>query len=422
VLSVERCLGAENLVTFSGRVPSHLTRNRLTEALEARRAAGQPIIDLTVSNPTRAGFDYPADLLAPLSDARALTYDPQPLGLMDARCAVAREYQRQGLEVPPDRIILTASTSEAYSLLFKLLANPGDEILVPRPSYPLFDHLTALEAVVTRPFDLEYHGSWAIDFASVEHALTDRTRAILLVCPNNPTGSFVTPDELDRLGGICRRRDAASVAVIADEVFADYELEPGAARAAGRVSSRHDVLSFALGGLSKSIGLPQVKLGWIAVSGPDDLVAAAVDRLELICDTYLSVSTPVQVAAETLLHRGAVVRVQIADRVRTNYRWLAERSAASSCTCRRAGGGWYAVLQVPTIEPEEDLVVRLLTRDGVLAHPGYFFDFPHESFLIVSLLAPAAVFRDGVAHILRHFDCSPPDVPGTASGRGPTRI
>ena len=405
---------------FSGRVPSRLTPNRLTEALDATRAAGRPIIDLTLSNPTRAGFDYPSDLLAPLADPRAMIYDPQPLGLVSAREAIARDYKRQGLDVPPDRIVLTASTSDAYSLLFKLLANPGDEILVPRPSYPLFDHLTALEAVATRPYDLEYHSRWAIDFASVEQAITDRTRAILIVSPNNPTGSFITREELDRLASMCATRDrtgaarradtadivdTVDIALVADEVFADYELEPGAARASGRVSSRRDVLSFALGGLSKSIGLPQVKLGWIVVSGPDELVGAAVDRLELICDTYLSVSTPVQVAAETLLDRGAAVRVQIAERVLTNYRWLAANAAASSCTCRRADGGWYAVLQVPTIEPEEDLVVRLLTKDGVLTHPGYFFDFPHESFLVVSLLTPETAFRDGATRILRHFDC-----------------
>jgi len=208
-------------------VPPHLERNRLTEALDARRAEGQPVIDLTLSNPTRAQLDYPPDLLAPLADPRALIYDPQPFGLVDARRAVAREYERQGLDVSPDRIILTASTSDAYSLLFKLLADPGDEILVPRPSYPLFDHLTALEAVNARPYGLEYHGSWAIDFASVERALTSRTRAVLVVSPNNPTGSFITRDELDRLAAMCAVRD---VAIIADEVFADYELEPGAAR------------------------------------------------------------------------------------------------------------------------------------------------------------------------------------------------
>jgi aspartate/methionine/tyrosine aminotransferase len=399
---------------FSGRLPPHLARNRLTEALDAARAAGRPIIDLTLSNPTRAGFAYPADLLAPLADPRALVYSPQPLGLLEARQAIARDYERHGLDVPADRIVLTASTSDAYSILFKLLANPGDEILVPRPSYPLFDHLTALEAVATRPYDLEYHGSWAIDFTTVEHAITDRTRAILVVSPNNPTGSFITRDELERLSALCVRRDGmssaaahlAEMAIVADEVFTDYELEPGAARAAGRVSTRRDALSFALGGLSKSVGLPQVKLGWIVVSGPDHLVGAAVDRLELICDTYLSVSTPVQAAAAALLDRGAAVRVQIAERVKTNYQWLMANTVASSCTCRRASGGWYAVLQVPTMESEEDLAVRLLTRDGVLTHPGYFFDFPHESFLVVSLLTPETAFRDGVTRILRHFDCN----------------
>ena len=390
---------------FSARIPSHLHRNRLTEAIEARRSAGQPIIDLTLSNPTHAGFDYPPDLLAPLADARALSYDPQPFGLIDARRAVSRDYARQGLDVPPDRIVLTASTSDAYSLLFKLLANPDDEILVPRPSYPLFDHLITLEGVRARQYDLEYHGAWTIDFDSIERAVTDRTRALLIVCPNNPTGSFVSRADLERLAATC---DASRIAIVADEVFADYELEPGAAQAAGRVPARRDVLSFALGGLSKSVGLPQVKLGWIAAAGPDGLVTSALDRLELICDTYLSVSTPAQVAAPALIDRGAAVRSQIAERVGTNYRWLASKAAASSCTCLRSEGGWYAVLQVPSVEPEEDAVVRLLINDGVLTHPGYFFDFSRESFVVVSLLAPESAFRAGVASILRHFDCTVP--------------
>ena len=393
-------------VMFSSRLPPYLARNRLTQALDATRAAGEPIIDLTLSNPTRAGFDYPPDLLAPLSDPHALTYDPRPFGSIDARRAVAGDYARQGLDVSPDRIVLTASTSDAYSLLFKLLANPGDEILVPRPSYPLFDHLTRLESVIARPYDLEYHGAWTIDMASVERAFSDRTCALLVVSPNNPTGSFVKRDELDRLVALSAEHDAA---IVADEVFLDYELEPGAARAAGRVSLRRDVLSFSLGGLSKSAGLPQVKLGWIAVAGPETIVDAALARLELICDTYLSVSTPAQVAAAALLDRGAGVRAQIAERVGTNYSWLASKSVSSSCTCHRAEGGWYAVLQVPTLEPEEDLVVRLLRKDGVLTHPGYFFDFHHESFLIVSLLTSTAAFSEGVGRILRHFDCSARD-------------
>jgi alanine-synthesizing transaminase len=389
---------------FSTRIPAQLAPNRLAQALQAHRVAGRPFIDLTESNPTRADFDYPADLLAPLADARALRYDPQPAGALDAREAVAADYARQGVMVAPERIVLTSSTSEAYSLLFKLLADAGDEMLVPRPSYPLFDHLTRLDLVVMRPYDLDVHGAWSIDFASVERALTPRTRAVLVVNPNNPTGSFVTRDELDRLAALCAPRD---IAIIADEVFADYELETGAAIGAGRAATRRDVLCFALGGLSKSVGLPQVKLGWMAVGGPDRLVDEALQRLELICDTYLSVSTPVQVAAAGLLARGAAIRAQIAARVVANYQWLTSATAAvPSCRVVRGDGGWSTVLQVPSLESEEDLVMRLLTVGGVLAYPGYFFDFPRESFLVFSLLAPEAVFADGVARVLRYFDCA----------------
>jgi alanine-synthesizing transaminase len=300
-------------------------------------------------------------------------------------------------------VVLTASTSEAYSVLFKLIAEAGDEVLVPRPSYPLFEHLTRLDLVSATPYDLEYHGAWSIDIASVERAITPRTRALLLVSPNNPTGSFVTEGELDQLAALCAPRD---IAIIADEVFADYELEPGAAAAAGRAATRRDVLTFSLGGLSKSAGLPQVKLGWIAVSGPDALVASAIDRLELVCDTYLSVSTPVQVAASALLTAGAGIRAQIAARTLENYRSLHSTiGSVPSCRMLRSDGGWSAVLQVPSLESEEDLVLRLLD-DGVLAQPGYFFDFPRESFLVVSLLTPPAALADGISRVLRHFDCS----------------
>jgi alanine-synthesizing transaminase len=219
---------------FSSRIPANLAPNRLADALRTVRAGNRAFIDLTESNPTRAGFSYPADLLGPLADKRALRYEPSPFGRADAREAVAADYGRQGVAVPPARIVLTASTSDAYSLLFKLLANPGDEVLVPRPSYPLFDHLTRLDLVVTRPYDLDVHGDWAIDFASVERAMTPHTRAVLVVSPNNPTGSFVREAELDRLAALCAPRD---VAIIADEVFADYELEPGAAAAARRAAA-----------------------------------------------------------------------------------------------------------------------------------------------------------------------------------------
>jgi aspartate/methionine/tyrosine aminotransferase len=371
--------------------------------LAAARAEGRSLVDLTASNPTQAGFEYPDDLLAPLADARALRYDPQPLGYIEARRAVARDYERQGVLVRAECVALTASTSEAYSVLFKLLADAGDEVLVPRPSYPLFEHLTRLDLVSARPYDLEYHGAWSIDMASVERAITPRTRVLLVVSPNNPTGSFVRQDELDRLAALCAPRD---IAIIADEVFADYELEPGAATAAGRAVTREDVLTFSLGGLSKSAGLPQVKLGWIAVSGPDAAVASAIERLEMVCDTYLSVSTPVQVAAAALLSAGARIRSQIAARTVANYRALESRVAnVRSCRLLRSDGGWSAVVQVPSLEPEEDLVIRLLGAD-VLAQPGYFYDFLRESFLVVSLITPPAVLVDGIDRILRHFDCS----------------
>jgi aspartate/methionine/tyrosine aminotransferase len=383
---------------FSNRLPAILAPNRLARALADRRRAGLSIIDLTESNPTRAGFRYPDDLLTPLADRRGLTYAPEPLGLQEARLAVAGEYQRRGTIVDAERIALTASTSEAYSLLFKLLADPGDEILVPCPSYPLFELLTLLDSVTVIPYDLEYHGVWSIDFASVERAIGPRTRAVLMVSPNNPTGSFVSQTELDRLAALCLPVNAA---LVADEVFVDYELEPGAAARAASVLHRADVLAFSLGGLSKSIGLPQLKLGWIATAGPDKMVAEAIERLEVVCDTYLSVSTSVQLAAPTLFERGGVVREQIASRTARNYQRLKDLARATpACRVLAAAGGWYGVIQVPTLQSEEDLVLALLETDGVLVHPGFFFNFSTESFVIVSLLVPEEVFEAGVVRLL----------------------
>ena len=387
---------------FSGRLPRALSPNRLAHALAQRRREALPLIDLTESNPTQAAFDYPADLLARLADPGGLLYRPHPFGLWDARSVVAQDYRRRGMEVDPSRLVLTASTSEAYSLLFKLLADPGDEVLVPRPSYPLFELLTMLDGVTARPYDLEYHGVWSVDYDSVERSIGPRTRALLIVSPNNPTGSFVSKDDLDRMATACAARE---VAVIVDEVFADYELEPGAGRDAGRVLDRADVLAFSLGGLSKSIGLPQAKLGWMAVGGPKRIVAQALERLEVICDTYLSVATPVQIAAPALFERGAAVRQQIGRRVCANYQHVKELTAARpESRALVAQGGWYAVIQVPTLRPEEELALELLVNDGVLAHPGYFFNFRTESFLIVSLLVPEAPFRTGV-HLLLDRAC-----------------
>jgi alanine-synthesizing transaminase len=321
-----------------------------------------------------------------------------------AREAVSRDYARRGVTVPAEHIALTSSSSESYSALFKLLCDPGDEVLVPRPSYPLFEHLTTLDGVVAHPYDLAYHGSWTIDLGSLLERMNARTRAVLLVSPNNPTGSFVRAAELDVIAGECAR---AAVAIIADEVFADYELVDGAGAAAGRPLSRNDVLIFALGGLSKSVGLPQVKLGWVAVAGPGPLVNEALSRLELVCDTYLSVSTPLQRAAGELLETGATVRHQIQTRIRQNLGLLTTRvSEQPQLRSLAAEGGWSAILQVPSLQSEEDLVLDLLDVDGVLVHPGYFFDFPRESYLVVSLLPPPAVFEEGVSRVLRHFDCT----------------
>jgi aspartate/methionine/tyrosine aminotransferase len=386
---------------FSDRLPRDLAANRLASAVESLRSAGRPFIDMTGSNPTRAGIVYPPALLASLVDARSLRYEPTPFGLLDTRVAVAADYRRHALEVSPAHVVLTASTSESYSMLFKLLCGAGDEVLVPRPSYPLFDYLTRMDLVVSKPYALEYHGRWTIDFDSLEGAITSRTRAVLVVSPNNPTGSLLAPPELDRLAAICADRE---IAIVADEVFVDYELEAGAVARAGRPLGAREALAFSLGGLSKSVGLPQLKLGWIVASGPPALVGEALQRLEVICDTYLSVATPVQVAAADILRRGAAVRDEISRRVRTNYAGLAQ-NVKHEPTCSRltAEAGWYAVLQVPSYEPEEELVLGLLSREGVLIHPGYFFDFARESFLIVSLLTPEDSFQEGVHRVLEHF-------------------
>jgi alanine-synthesizing transaminase len=390
---------------FSSRIPADLTPNRLTAALRDRRDAGRRVIDLTQSNPTRAGLTYPNALLSALSHPRGLTYRPSAAGLLDAREAVAADYARRGVRVPADRVVLTASTSEAYSMLFKVLADPGDEVLVPRPSYPLFEHLTRLDALSALFYEIDYHGTWSVDVASIEQAMTERTKVVLAVSPNNPTGSYLKGDELAAIEQICAAR---GVALIVDEVFADYRLTEGGSLVASPLDCR-EVLAFSLGGLSKSIGLPQAKLGWIGVAGPRALARDAIGRLEFVADTYLSVSTPVQAAAAELLRDGIPVREAIQARISANLRRLqASVKAESGCQVLRAEGGWYGVLQVPTLATEEDLVLTLLADHGILVHPGYFFDFPRESFLVVSLLASEGEFTEGVDGILRHCACTGP--------------
>jgi aspartate/methionine/tyrosine aminotransferase len=384
---------------FSTRVPSSLTHNALALALRAAKAASRPLLDLTVSNPTKAGFDYPDTLLQSLASAQSLVYEPEPFGLSSAREAVVRDYARRGLAVDPERIVLTSSTSEAYSLLFKLLCEPaGDNVLTPTPSYPLFEHLTHLDGVTPVPYALEYEGRWVLDDASVENAWTTRTRAVLAVSPNNPTGSCLSRVEQNLLSKVCAARGAA---LILDEVFTDYRLTtPQPSEEDQRADGEVPCLTFRLGGLSKSVGLPQAKLGWLSVEGPDVEVREALTRLEFICDAYLSVSTPVQVAAPGLIAHGASMRSQIAERVRGNYSRLRQLIAPHpALEVLVAEAGWSAILRVPARTSEEELVLELLDRDNVVVHPGFFFDFPREAFVVVSLLPPARIFEEGITRI-----------------------
>ena len=375
---------------FSSRVPGDLGPNAVAAAVERMRLSGRGFDDLTVSNPTEAGIEYPADLLANLSDQRVLKYEPLPFGLPSAREAVAQEYARHGVRIPASHIVLTASSSESYAWLFKLLCDPGESVLVPTPSYPLFEHLTRLENVHALPYRTEYHGTWGIDLEDLRYAIDETTRAILVVSPNNPTGAWLKRDEMAAIVELCA---AHHLVLIGDEVFADYPIDP-APGAIRTVVDQEEVLSISLGGLSKAIGLPQLKLGWMALRGPTSCLRPALMRLEIVADTYLSVGTAVQVAAPALLDQGHAIRRQILQRVVANYRALLQAVGRwPSCQVLRAEGGWSAVIRIPHTMPEDERVIRLLERDHVLVHPGYFFDFPRDGYLVVSLLIRPDVFR-----------------------------
>ena len=391
-------LSSQPVAMFSSRTPELLERNRLSQAARRVRASGASLVDLTESNPTRVGLRYPRGLLQCLADPAGLRYDPAPLGLRTARRAVADHLARFELAVDPTRIVMTNSTSDAYSMLFKLLCDPGDGVHVPRPGYPLLEHLARLEGVVSVPYLLDYHGRWEIDVTAIRDHDVPPARAVVLVNPNNPTGSFVETADLDAVTALCRERE---LALIADEVFRPYPMADD--RIAPSVLDRPaEVLTFVLGGLSKDVGLPQLKLGWMVVTGPDALVDDALARLELIYDTYLSVGTPVQHHVAELLDAGSSITRQIAQRVRDNYACL-ERLVSSfqAITMRPAEGGWYAVLQVPRTRSEEALVLEILERNHVLVQPGYFFDFPREAFLVASLLPDPSEFALAMRRVLR---------------------
>jgi hypothetical protein len=371
----------------------------LTRLLRELRHAGAIVLDLTQSNPTRAGLSYPAEIVEALADPRALRYDPQPAGLLVAREAVCRYYAEAGHTVEPDRVLLTASTSEAYQYLFKLLADPGDEVLVPRPSYPLFEFLATMESLRVVSYPLVYHGGWSIDRDALAAAVTPRTRAVVVVNPNSPTGSFLKRDELQFLQSL-------GLTLITDEVFADYVFDEDQRRVRTLVGSA-DTLTFSMSGLSKIAGLPQMILGWIVSSGPAAARAEAMEKLEWIADTYLSVSASVQQAAPRLIELGKGIRQQIAARVCANLAWLESAIAVDSpCRILAVEGGWYATLQVPRIRREEEWALELLQQDNVLVQPGFFFDFESEAFLVLSLLTEPGIFQEGCRRLLARVDAA----------------
>jgi alanine-synthesizing transaminase len=382
---------------FSARTGWTRAPNRLSALLEARRREGRPLLDLTETNPTRAGLLAPPEILAALSDPAALAYEPEAFGRAAAREAIAKDARRHGASVDADRLLLTASTSEAYAFAFKLLCDPGDEILVPRPSYPLFEYLAGLESVAVRPYPVRYDGTWHIDMAELREALGPRTRAIVAVNPNNPTGSFV---KMAEAAALREAAAAAGAAILSDEVFADFPLRADAGRAA-TLFADGPALTLSLGGLSKSCGLPQLKLAWMALSGPAALRDEARGRLEVVADTYLSVATPVQHAAPVVLARRAELQAPIQARVRENLTHLRASLAGTPATLLDVEGGWSAVLHVPATIAEDEWVLTLVEQDGVLVHPGYFFDFDREAYLVLSLLPPPPVFSEGVARLAR---------------------
>jgi alanine-synthesizing transaminase len=388
---------------FSDRTNWKLTRNRFTKAWEEVRAAGSKVLDLTISNPTRAGFDYDeAAILAALSSPRAMDYDPEPKGLLEAREAVSDYYAERHAttELDPEQLILTTSTSEGYSYVFRLLCNPGDEVLIPKPSYPLFEFLADLQDVKLVPYPLIYDHGWQIDFPSMPKAVSPVTRAVVVVHPNNPTGSYLKPDERDTLNRFCAEHD---LALVGDEVFLDYAHD---GRSRSSLALNREVLTFTLSGLSKVSALPQMKVAWMVANGPKAEWKDAVARLEVIADTYLSMNGPIQWAVPILLQQRNSIQKQLLDRVLANLAEL-DRQLATRKSCQRLGveGGWYAVLRVPVTGSDEDRTIELLRSKSVLVHPGHFYDFPGEGHLVLSLIGPKGEFAEGIRRVLEIVDC-----------------
>jgi len=389
-----------DLLPFAQRTEWSLTSNQFSNDLKALRKDNIPLLDLTESNPTNCGFSYlKSGLIASLTEEANLCYAPTPRGNLLAREAICGYYQEKGLKVAPEQIFLTASTSEAYSYLFRLLADPGDQILFPCPSYPLFSFLGDLNDVQVNTYPLVYQKKWNVNFQEMRRVLSPKTKAIVLVNPNNPTGSFIRREELNEMNAICLKHNAA---LISDEVFSDFTFNQSDDHV--NCVSNDQVLTFVLGGISKTLGLPQMKLSWIIINGPQRLVDASVERLEVIADTYLSVNTPTQNALPRWLQHRTTIQAEINTRIRDNFNYLKEHiSEAGGCEVLAVEGGWYSVIKIPDTIDEEQWVLQFLNKDHVAVHPGYFFDFPNEAHIVFSLLPSTSTFSEGIKRIIKRI-------------------
>jgi len=385
---------------FSNRTAWNLESNPLSKALSERIASGKPVIDLTESNPTKCSFYFETEqILEALSHPASLQYEPLPQGLLPARNAVSDYYRARGCAMNVNDIFLTTSTSEAYSFLFRTLCNPGDEVLIPQPGYPLFNFLADIQDVTAVRYPLIYDYGWQIDFHAMERAITPRTRGIIVVNPNNPTGHFCKADDMERLNQLCLGRE---LALIADEVFLDFYFGKGVLPS---FASNNEALTFTMSGLSKISGLPQMKVAWLIATGPEVLKQQAVARLEMIADTYLSMNTPMQLALPVLLELRHNFRQQCAERTRNNLAQLDKLlSTQKLCTRLNLEGGWYAILRVPATGSHEEFALELLNTRGVYVHPGHFYDFPTDGYLVVSLITPELRFAAGMEALVALID------------------
>ncbi len=384
---------------FARRTEWNLTPNELARRVASRRAAGLPIIGLTESNPTRCDLTYPeVEIRAALNSPEIMCYEPRPQGLLAARRAIARYYKEHEEDVDPDHLLLTAGTSEAYAYLFRLLAEPGDEVLVPQPSYPLFDFLAQICDLSLLHYPLDPQNGWHIDRSGLMAKLSERTRAIIAVSPNNPTGSFLSSEDRGFLLELCTEHP---LALIVDEVFADYHFEEKVKPPCW--PTEPPALVFRLNGISKMLGLPQLKLAWIYAAGPMSLLDVALGRLEFIADTFLSVNTPIQVALPRLLQLRPQIQRAIRERIQINRTCLERLQPSPPWTLLPAEGGWYAILRIPSVHSEEEWGLGLLEDEGIYTYPGYFFDFTEEPYLVLSLLPRADHFTEGITQMAEYM-------------------